>query len=379
MRTLCVEGWRWLHHSYAMVNQWQLLALLRRNDVALRIVDLPLYHEQWRRSRGLFRADDEAKLNAIVPLAAGESVDATYRIAYPYDLTLEHAGRTAVFATSEYQFLDATRFSAPLDVDALKRSDRFCIVTPSRWSRAGFLRLGLRDDQVHVVPHGVAPEFFHPSPAARAAMREKFKLSGFVFCNASAMTDNKGIDVLLRAFAAVVDRHPDVRLLLKGADGLYASKNAVVGILSGFPEATRTRVAERILYDGSTLPTERMADFYRAADVYVSPYRAEGFNLPVLEALACGVPVIATRGGPTDEFLDARFARFIDSTPTPYQAGGIRLEPDLDHLIALMLGAIDDAAWRAAAAAAGPAHAAAKFNWDVVVEELLTVIFSRDA
>jgi glycosyltransferase involved in cell wall biosynthesis len=379
MRTLCVEGWRWLHHSYAMVNQWQLLALIKRNDVALRIVDLPLYHDQWRRSRGLFRAEDEAKLNAIVELAAGESVDATYRIAYPYDLTQEAAGHTAVFGTSEYQFLDASRFAGPFDIDALKRSERFSIVTPSRWSREGFLRLGLRDAQVDVVPHGVAPEFFYPSQPARAAMREKSKLSGFVFCNASAMTDNKGIDLLLRAFAVVSDRHPDARLLLKGADGLYASKSAVVQILSSFPDVVKTRVAARILYDGSTLPTERMADFYRAADVYVSPYRAEGFNLPVLEALACGVPVICTKGGPTDEFLDATFARFIDSTPTPYPPGGLRLEPDLDHLIELMLGAIGDEMWRSAGATAGAAHAAANFNWDVVVEKLLTVIFSRAA
>ena len=42
---------------------------------------------------------------------------------------------------------------------------------------------------------------------------------------------------------------------------------------------------------------------YNAADAYVTPYRAEGFNLPALEAQSCGTPVVATRGGATDDFL----------------------------------------------------------------------------
>src|SRR5262249_35990297 len=152
---------------------------------------------------------------------------------------------------------------------------------PSRWSRQGFLRLGLREDQVRVSPHGVASSIFTPSESGRKTIREKMKLTGFVFANASAMTDNKGIDLLLRAFAAVTEKRPETRLLMKGADGLYASKQSVLRALSALSAAARDRVAARILYDGSTLPVKRMADFYRAADAYVSPYRAEGFNLPV--------------------------------------------------------------------------------------------------
>ena len=51
MKTLCVEGWRFIHHSYAMVNQWQLLSLLKRNDIALSVRDLPFFNEQWRSTR----------------------------------------------------------------------------------------------------------------------------------------------------------------------------------------------------------------------------------------------------------------------------------------------------------------------------------------
>jgi glycosyltransferase involved in cell wall biosynthesis len=376
MKTLCVEGWRFIHHSYAMVNQWQLLSLLKRNDIALSIRDLPFFNKQWRSTKALFSDDEENKLKSIPALAADAIADATYRICYPYDFSLMPKGRTVVFGTAEYQFLDGTKFAGPIDIKHLSSSDLFSVITPSRWSRAGFLRLGLRDDQVIVVPHGVANNIFRPSQPARKRIRERLKLSGFTFANASAMTDNKGIDILLRAFAVVAQKHPNVHLLLKGADGLYTSKQSLMQALSSLPLETKNLVAAKTLYDGSTLSMNQMAEFYLAADVYVSPYRAEGFNLPVLEASASGIPVICTRGGSTDDFLDGKFALFIDSQLTPFNSGGVYLEPSLDHLIQLMLQAMNDDPWRRAASAAGVSNASANFNWDTVVDKMVTAIFA---
>jgi hypothetical protein len=51
------------------------------------------------------------------------------------------------------------------------------------------------------------------------------------------------------------------------------------------------------------LTLAQLNSLYSVADAYVTPYRAEGFNLPALEAQACGTPVIATQGGATDDFL----------------------------------------------------------------------------
>jgi len=378
MKTLCVEGWRRIHHSYAMVNQWQLLSLSKRTDVSLRTKDLPFYNGQWQPRRGLFDGQDESRLEAISAPASHEAVDAVYRIAYPFDFSSMDKARTFVFGTSEYQCLNDMNFRAPFDVNALARSDRFHVITPSFWSRQGFLRLGLREDQVRVVPHGVASHIFFPSTSAREAFRERMNLTSFVFGNASAMTDNKGIDLLLRAFAAVTERHPEARLLMKGADDLYASKEYLSKALSDLPVAAKTRVADRLLYDGATLSTARMADFYRAIDAYVSPYRAEGFNLPALEAVASGTPVISTRGGPTDEFLGKEFALFIDSKRTPFVRGGTRLEPDLDHLINLMSNVIDASTWRIQASKIGASHAAVNFNWDAIAAQLIDTIFDVD-
>ena len=58
----------------------------------------------------------------------------------------------------------------------------------------------------------------------------------------------------------------------------------------------------RVVLLDDDLSDEEMAALYRACDVLVHPYRGEGFAMPVLEAMACGLPVIVTGGGPTDEF-----------------------------------------------------------------------------
>ena len=121
-----------------------------------------------------------------------------------------------------------------------------------------------------------------------------------------------------------------------------------------------------------------MAEFYQAADAYISPYRAEGFNLPVLEAIACGTPVICTNGGSTDDFLDDRFALFIASQQKSVKINSIsavQLEPSLDHLIQLMLRVMDDETWRHKASIAGANEVARKYNWDRVVEDLIVSIF----
>jgi glycosyltransferase involved in cell wall biosynthesis len=105
----------------------------------------------------------------------------------------------------------------------------------------------------------------------------------------------------------------------------------------------------------------------------------------VLEAAACGLPLIVTRGGPTDDFVTDAFARRIHATvhlrevsATKYitaapgeEAGIATLEPDFDHLVAEMAAAIRDPAWRRAASVAAAAHVHARFGWDQVTEHLV--------
>ena len=120
----------------------------------------------------------------------------------------------------------------------------------------------------------------------------------------------KGVDVLLAAWQQAFAGRDDVQLVIKdfGSDGVYrgADRSAV---------ARAWPTAGALVHLDADLSDEEMAALYRACDVLVHPYRGEGFAMPVLEAMASGLPVIHTAGGPTDEFCPPQAGWRIRSQP----------------------------------------------------------------
>jgi glycosyltransferase involved in cell wall biosynthesis len=371
-----VQGWRFIHHSYALVAQAFCVTLERRGDIELRFEDVPYHDARWQAASGILDPEDEAIVRALRAPEASFSPEAT--LAFRSDLSAPPCGRKFVFDTPELRVLrpaltQAVRSAAevPESVHAL---------TPSRWAATAFERFGMPPERVHVVPLGFDPRVFRPDEARRAAMRRELGVAGrFVFLNVGGMTRNKGIDVLLRAFARALERLPEARLVLKGVDDLYASRDMLQRMLAQLPARERERVASRLLYIGERRPAQWMADLIRAADFYVSPYLAEGFNLPVLEAAACGVPIICTGGGPTDEFTQGSFAWRIRAEPgtVRLRSGqvGECLRPDEQHLTELLLQAASDPAKAHAIGADAAANVSRDFTWERVTDRLCAVLF----
>lgn len=380
--SLIVEGWRFVAHSYAIVNQWQLLALLRRN-IALKVVDVPFYRP-WQSQAGLFDQPAEQALRSLEIARPGESADVTLRIFAPFTFLPSRSRITAVFATLEQQLIRRHQLADPGEYERLLRAPppaQVKVITPSRWSAEGFYRAGFDTRQVIVVPHGVDIGTYHPMPAKRSRVRRSLAIGDgdFVFLSVGAMTGNKGIDLLVRGFAETSRRFPQARLVLKGLDPLYGSRDLLVKSMSTLSANDRQRVADNLTYVGESLSHRDMAMLYQAADAYVSPYRAEGFNLPVLEAAACGLPIICTQGGPTDEFVTDDFARQIETKATTFQIDSrqaSQLNPNVDHLIALMTSAVNDTRWRRQAADAGPGHVAMNYTWDRAIDTLADKLMS---
>jgi glycosyltransferase involved in cell wall biosynthesis len=188
------------------------------------------------------------------------------------------------------------------------------------------------------------------------------------------MTPNKGIDLLLKAFAETSRTFRDARLVLKGFDQLFSSKDRVLAAIKDLPTHDQARVVENCIYLGEPVTNQEIARPYQAADAYVAPYRAEGFNLPELEAAACGIPIICNGDGPTEDFVTDLFCRKIESKYVAckyHDEDANVLEPNLDHLVNLMNAIIEDATWRKGAAQSGPMHVAAHFTWDSVVSNLV--------
>jgi len=379
-KSLIVEGWRFVPHSYATINQWQLLSLIARGDLAVSVRDVPLYRPHWQAVDGLFDPAAEQALKSIPCAGPQDAADVTLRIAFPYDLAASRSEVTAVYGTSEFQCVPSSYFAPAGDLAQLRRQPDLKLITPSRWSAQGFCNAGFSPEQVLVVPHGVDVATFRPMPERRDDIRSRHSLEpdDFVFLSVGGMAENKGMDLLLAAFAEVLRRFPHARLVLKGLDPLYRSEHHAAASLRKLPESDRQRVFDATRYIGDALSNRDVALLYQAADAYVAPYRGEGFCLPVLEAAACGIPVICTRGGSTDDFVTDAFARRIDSQRKSYRCEdviGAGLEPSLEHLISLMSTTIEDADWRRQAAAAGPAHVRAGYSWDTVTDRLVAALW----
>ena len=377
-KTLLVEGWRGISHSYAMANQYQLLELARHPRLRLFHRDMPFYGADWSaaRSPSGFTGEDARVLDALAPPpAAGAEV--TYRIDYPHRLD-NTTGRPAyVMATSELQRLPADNIHG--GAAALRaRSADVKIITPSHWSRQGFLSAGFDEQEVSVVPHGVDARIYRPlAPPARRRLRSMLGIGeeAFVFLSVGSMTWNKGIDVLLLAFAEVRRKYPHVRLMLKDHPTLFniSAATLLMDLRYRHPQRFDEQVLSGITISSDNMGLEQLAGLYGLSDAYVSPYRGEGFGLTPLEAAACGTPVVLTSGGATDDYADPSFALgvpgdFITEAEKNY------IEPDLGSLIDAMSRMVEGAVTSIDQAAA-LAYIHANFSWQSVVGRLLETLF----
>lgn len=378
---LLVEGWRFIPHSHGLVNQFQLLELARDPQISLAHRELPYCRPDWKQVPGLLSAEEEMVLRSIRSAEPNETFDAIYTIRFPYDFKpSKEARRTFVFCVAEFGVLQQSNLSGTESLGWRFRDNPTIIITPSDWSRQGIIRSGVTPDQVAVVPHGVDINRFKPvSAEQRTELRKRFNMEGFVFLNVGAMGDNKGIDILLKAFAIVSQTHPQIRLLLKGLDSIYRSKEVLPRLAQSLTPEEIQHVQPRLRYEGATIPYDNLAELYQASDAYVSPYFAEGFNLPVLEATACGTPVICTAGGPTDEFTREDFTLRINSAPIGMRLNtgqqGFARRPSLDHLVTLMKQAIEDASVAQRARTVGAPFVAERYTWAHVAAKLKNVLF----
>ena len=238
---------------------------------------------------------------------------------------------------------------------------------PSEFARQAYVASGVAQELVHVVPNGVDLERFTPEGASWPLGEAR----GTTFLFVGGTIARKGIDVLLRAYAAAFTAADDVRLVVKGMGaGSYYRGQTAEEMIARFTELPNP---PELVFLNDEVPFDRLPALYRSADVVVQPYRAEGFCLPALEALACGVPVIVTKGGPTDDFATDACAWRVASRRTHVDAalfadrgfglapGAFLLEPDVEGLAEALRQAADPAR-RASRAATARAHAE-RYGW----------------
>jgi mannosyltransferase len=173
----------------------------------------------------------------------------------------------------------------------IARMDR--VVATSAKS-AGYLQR-----EAQVIHHGIDISSFAPAPD-KAALRARLGLppAGPVIGCYGRIRHQKGTDVFVDTALDLLTDHPTLTAVVMGR---ATSKDR------GFEAELRRKVAaagaqERVIF-APEVPVWEIADWYAALDLYVAPQRWEGFGLTPLEAMASGVPVVATRVGAFEELI----------------------------------------------------------------------------
>jgi glycosyltransferase involved in cell wall biosynthesis len=374
MPSVTIEGWRLLPHSYSLWAQYLALELLDRPGLEVFFRDADMPDARWAPTRGVLPAAQEDRVLAIPAPPPGSTPDLLARIVFPYDYSPSEARRTLVFGTAEYGIVPNNFVKGGVPIAQAVSSSGHTAVTCTKWSQQGFLRSGVKARQMAMVICAVDPAVFRPAgEERRAALRAQLGWTDqFVLLHNSSLGWNKNVEAMLEAMLVLMDEAPNLRLVIKGMDALYTS-SAVIDRIGGALDArVRERLMSRVSYIGRSMGMEDLATLYQAADCYVCPYLAEGFNMPALEAAACGVPVICTGGGSSDDFMTGEFALKIASRVQVHrESGGMVLQPNFDNYLAHIRRIMRDAGFRARAREAGPAFVASGWTWAHAAQQLL--------
>ncbi|WP_163559345.1 glycosyltransferase family 4 protein [Halomonas sp. NO4] len=158
------------------------------------------------------------------------------------------------------------------------------VIATSAYTARGLARYGVSAERIRVVEPGV-----EPAPLAASARAEGPDTGGNRLLCVATLTPRKGHDRLLEALAGITDRAWHLDLVGSPArDPAWAERL--------FAATREYRLAERVTWHGE-LDGERLAALWQAADLSVLASRYEGYGMVVSEALARGLPVVATTGG----------------------------------------------------------------------------------
>jgi len=195
-----------------------------------------------------------------------------------------------------------------------------------------------------VIPNCVDLQRFQVSARRRAAARHQWGIAedDEVIGSVGRLSNQKRPEELLAIFALLAKSRPRVKLLLVGTGPLESSLRDAV---------RRQRLSRRVIFTGFQANVESILP---AMDLHLLVSRREGFGIATIEAMACGIPVLATRVPGSEDILQ-------DS------AGGLLLEPgNVDHAVDSITSLLDNPERRAEMGRRGRAEVEARYAVPVV-------------
>lgn len=287
-----LEGEFFASHSFANINEKICLQFKDMDEIDLSI--RRVHHNP---------ANDEAvphahQLRPYFDRRLESEPVVTIRHAFPPNWTAPAKGRWVHIQPWEFGAL-------PRDWVEPLRAHVDEIWAPSTYVKQAYQRSGISAEKIQVIPWGVDPGVFHPDAPSLFLPTNR----SFVFLFVGGTILRKGFDRVLDAYLSEFSDNDDVSLVIKdmGTKTFYRYGNFQQQII----EAQQAPTSPEIIYIDNDVTEGQLASLYTACDCLVAPYRGEGFGLPILEAMACGVAPIVPRGGASDDFTTEESAYFL--------------------------------------------------------------------
>ena len=234
--------------------------------------------------------------------------------------------------------------------------DAALVFTIGPYTSASMMDFGISADRIVEIRPGVSQSLGHsskdPEYVSRLGLKDKL-----VFLTVGRLVERKGVDTMLRALNALGDPFPDWRYLVV-SDGPYRAQLEAL--------TTELGLEDKVTFTGF-VENHELPIYYNLCDVFAMPNRelagkgaaslsVEGFGMVLIDAAACGKPVIAGRSGGVVDAVDDG-------------VNGILVDPgDIDALEAAIVRLSNDDV-RSRMGAAGPEFAA-RFSWDASADAL---------
>lgn len=258
-------------------------------DLGFRTIAVPLRHPWQVLTNSWLNRDVQRALTSFQPNVVHYTKAAVpSRSAYPVVVSIYDV---IPLLLPQSQNL-AARYYWP---SALRQAARISdhILTISQASKRDIVKyLRVPADKVTVTPLAVDTDFFTPQPAAKvdAVLAQLGISKPYILCLATRDM-RKNIASLIKAFASVADEFPHT-LIIAGKQALRHDKSDKL--------VTAMDLTSRIKFL-DFVPLEHLPSLYSGAELFVWPSIYEGWGVPVLEAMACGVPAIVSNGGALPE------------------------------------------------------------------------------
>jgi GT2 family glycosyltransferase len=219
---------------------------------------------------------------------------------------------------------------------------------------------------IHVVPLGVDVDYYHPRIAGfRPSSR-------YTFLSVFEWGERKAPEILLRSFAEEFKETEDILLLLS-----VFNRDPTIEVEEEIAKLELPPCPPIAVMVNPEFADYQMASLYRSADCFVLPTRGEGWGMPILEAMACGLPTITTSwSGPAD-FLHEGIGFPLEvkslvpaEARCPYYEGFEWAEPDADHLRARMREVVSDQERARQKGLAAAAEVASRYTWEHTAERI---------